>query len=82
MRAAGTGKVGVEVLTLGGLFATMYTDISYANQVSTVAVTGIDFLKSNTPYISAADPSNDALFSLRYAGFLQANSQHRSHVAS
>ena len=65
------GSVGVEVLTLGGLFATMYTDVSFSVQVSTVAVTGVEYTLTSTPYIGAADPGNDALFSMRYSGFFK-----------
>ncbi len=69
-KVAGSGLLCASQLAAGGLHATMYTDTEFQQVVGVQSFTTFDYSRAASPFLfPLADPQDDALFSIRFAGY-------------
>ena len=71
-RTAGVSSLCASLLVSGGLYATMYTDTQFQEVVGVQSFTTFDYSRASSPFLfPLADPQDDALFSVRFAGYFK-----------
>jgi hypothetical protein len=71
-KVAGSALLCASLLVPGGLYATMYTDTQFQQMVGVQSFTSFDYSRLASPFLQPlADPQDDALFSIRFAGFFK-----------
>ena len=71
-RTTGSTLLCASLLVAGGLHATMYTDTQFQQAVGVQSFTSFDYNRAASPFLyPLADPQDDALFSIRFAGYFK-----------
>ena len=71
-KTAGSSSLCASLLVSGGLHATMYTDTQFQQVVGVQSFASFDYNRASSPFLfPLADPSDDALFSIRFAGYFK-----------
>ncbi len=69
-KAAGSGLLCASLVAAGGLHATMYTDTEFKQVVGVQSLTSFDYSRASSPFLfPLPDPQDDAMFSIRFAGY-------------
>ena len=71
-KVAGSALLCASLLVPGGLYATMYTDTQFQQVVGVQNFVLFDYSRAASPFLQPlSDPQDDALFSIRFAGFFK-----------
>ena len=76
-KVTGNALLCAAQLAAGGLYATMYTDTDFQQVVGVQSLTTFDYSRAVSPFLyPLSDPQDDALFSIRFAGYYKPTVSH------